>query len=80
MVSTQRRSSIDIRSGRFVTAALMGVGLVAQAMAEPAQISVTNSQARNLDIQLVRPIASRTDQTLAFPACGGSWRRYRKTQ
>jgi RND family efflux transporter MFP subunit len=43
-------------------------GFATHATAQSPQVPVTDSQARSLGVRVVRPTASRTDQTLAFPA------------
>lgn len=68
MASTQNRGSIRHWCGRVAIAGLVASALATHAIAESPQIPVTDSQARSLGIRVVRPIASRTDQTLAFPA------------
>jgi membrane fusion protein, heavy metal efflux system len=68
MASTQNRGSVHHWCRRVTVASLLMGGLATHAIAEPPQIPVTDSQARSLGIRVVHPIASRTDQTLAFPA------------
>lgn len=68
MASTQNRGSIPRCWREAVFACLLAYGIASHAIAESPQIPVTDSQARSLGIRVVRPIPSRTDQTLAFPA------------
>ena len=44
------------------------LGAVTMADAQGPQVQITDAQVRSLGIRTVRPIVSRTDQTLAFPA------------
>lgn len=68
MASSQNRASIHRRCRHVAVAGIMACGFVTHAIAQPPQIPITDSQTRSLGVRVVRPIASRTDQTLAFPA------------
>ncbi len=68
MASTPIRGSIHGWCHLVAVAGFVAAGLATHAIAESPQIPVTDTQARSLGIRVIRPLASRTDQTLAFPA------------